>query len=317
MVDEWLGYTPSGEGEHDFLCVRKRGRNTHEVARLLARHAGVSQVAIGYAGLKDRNALTTQYFTVQLPGRASPDWGAMEEEGVEVVEVARHHRKIRRGSLRGNRFSIRVRDVTGDRDAAEWFLDRLSETGVPNYFGSQRFGNDGRNLAQVDALFAGTGRRPRRELRGLLLSAARAHLFNLVLGARVTADNWRVALPGEILMLAGAQRQFRNDPADATIGSRLATGDIHPTGPLVGRQGHALQPDMDALMLERQVLAPWVDWCTGLERFGLDVDRRALRLMPQELHWCWDGDDLVIGFTLPAGTYATTVLREVVAQSAD
>ena len=142
VVEEELGYQASGEGEHVFLKVRKRGRNTQEVARAIAKLAGVSQLAVGYAGLKDRHALTTQHFSVQLPGREAPDWAALEDDSLQVLSAERHHRKIRRGSLQGNRFAIRVDRVQGDRDRAEQSLQRIAAAGVPNYFGAQRFGRE-------------------------------------------------------------------------------------------------------------------------------------------------------------------------------
>jgi tRNA pseudouridine13 synthase len=313
VVEELLGYTASGDGEHDLLTIRKRDRNTHEVARALAKLAGVPQVAVGYAGLKDRRAVTTQHFSVQLPGRASPDWFELEDESLAVLAVQRHHRKIRRGGLRGNRFSITVTDALGDHDLVGLRLQQILDRGVPNYFGSQRFGRGGRNLQQVDALFAGRGRRPKRELRGLLLSAARAQLFNQVLAARVAAANWDRALAGEVLSLAGSQRQFLHDPGDASIDERLARLDIHPTGPLCGRASRALQPQAEARGLEDAMLCAWGDWIAGLERFGLDADRRALRLVAEDLAWGWQGDRLTLGFVLPAGGFATAVLRELIA----
>ncbi len=144
VVTEELGYSASGDGEHAFLTLRKRGRNTHELARDIARLAGVAQVAVGYAGLKDRHAVTTQHFSVHLPGRADPDWQRLEDAGVEVLAVARHHRKIRRGSLRGNRFCIRVVSAR-ERDGAavDARLAAIAALGVPNYFGGQRFGRQG------------------------------------------------------------------------------------------------------------------------------------------------------------------------------
>ncbi len=314
IVEEQLGYSASGDGEHDFLTVRKRDRNTHEVARALARLAGVSQVAVGYAGLKDRRAVTTQHFTVQLPGRASPDWSQLSDDSLQFLAVQRHHRKIRRGGLRGNRFTITATDVSGDRDAAETRLLQIRERGVPNYFGSQRFGHEGRNLQQVDALFAGRGRRPKRELRGMLLSAARAQLFNQLLAVRVSSGSWERALPGDVLSLAGSQRQFPHDPHDASIDERLACLDIHPTGPLCGRPSRALEPRDKALEVESGVLQGWSDWVEGLQRFGLDADRRALRLVVEGLSWEWHDDRLQLDFVLPAGAFATVLLRELIGE---
>ena len=292
VVEEDLGYQASGEGEHAFLTIRKRGRNTHEVARALAKLAGVAQVAVGYAGLKDRKAVTTQHFTVQLPGRAAPDWSQLQDDSLQILHSERHHRKIRRGGLRGNAFVIRVVQVRGDRRRAEQRLRRIATAGVPNYFGSQRFGREGSNLPRVADLFAGHGRRPGREQRGLLLSAARAQLFNLV--------------------LAGSQRQFMFDAADPTIVDRLRELDVHPTGPMCGRPSRSLQTAGEAQAVERRVLSDWPEWVAGLARFGLDADRRALRLAVSGLRWQWIEDSLQLAFGLAAGAYATSVLREVV-----
>lgn len=311
-VDEELGYAASGEGEHAFLTVRKRERNTADVARILARLAGVGQVAVGYAGLKDRNAVTTQYFTVQLPGRESPDWSQIDDEGIQVLAAARHNRKIRRGSLRGNRFEIRVSQVSGDRDRAEQLLQRIAVAGVPNYFGSQRFGHEGQNLVRVDDLFGGRGRRVKREQRSILLSAARSQLFNAVLAARVAAGNWDQAVDGDVMLLSGSQRQFMHDPDDPSIAERLHSLDLHPSGPLCGRRSRALQVEQAAAVVEEQALQPWLAWIDGLGRCGVDADRRALRLAVADLAWHWADDDLVLTFALPAGCYATAVLRELV-----
>lgn len=312
QVDEWLGYDPSGDGEHHFLVIRKRLQNTHDVARRLARHAGVRQLAVGYAGLKDRNAVTTQAFTVHLPGIAEMDWNGVVGDGVELVASARHHRKIRRGGLRGNRFVVRVRGVEGERERAEECLVRIRRCGAPNYFGSQRFGRDGANLQRFTRLLTGIGRPPGREQRGLLLSAARALLFNRVVAERVRRGAWDRALDGDVYCLAGSQRQFMDDGTDPTLGERLAQLDIHPTAPLCGRPSRALEPVAAAAALEREALNDHRDWMDGLARLGLDADRRPTRVGVSDLEWTWDKDELRLTFELPAGAYATSVLRELV-----
>jgi tRNA pseudouridine13 synthase len=314
-VEEQLGFHPSGEGEHAWLKVRKTGRNTHDVARLLARHAGVAQVAVGYAGLKDRHAVTTQHFTVHLPGKTGPDWSALNGAGLQILETDRHDRKIRRGALRGNAFTIRIRDVGGDRASAEATVGVIGSLGVPNYFGPQRFGRDGANLQRVARLFAGEGRRPGREQRGLLLSSARAQLFNTVLAERVVRRDWNRAVAGDVFLLTGSRRQFRFDPEDESIPGRTAALRIHPSGPLPGRPCRSLEPEDEVGMLEAATLAPWGPWIEGLQRFGLDADRRALRLVIEDLTCEWRGDHLTIRFTLPSGAYATTVLRELLVES--
>ena len=312
VVEEELGYQASGEGEHVFLTVRKRGRNTQEVARAIAKLSGVPQMAVGYAGLKDRHAVTTQYFTVQLPGREAPEWALLEDDSLQILSVQRHHRKIRRGGLRGNRFVIRVDAARGDRQLVDQRLRQIARAGVPNYFGSQRFGRNGQNLVRVAELFAGRGRRPGRDQRGLLLSAARALLFNRVLQARVEDGSWDRAVDGDVMALSGSKRQFMYETEDATIASRLAELDIHPTGPLCGRRSRALETVSTAKSIEEKALSDWVDWISGLQRFGLDADRRALRLAVPDMHWHWIDEVFEIGFRLVAGAYATAVLREIV-----
>jgi tRNA pseudouridine13 synthase len=315
QVDEILGFGAAGAGEHAWLRVRKTGRNTHDVARLLARHAGVAQMAVGYAGLKDRRAVTTQHFTVHLPGRTGPEWSSLNDDGLEFLDVQRHDRKIRRGALRGNAFTLRIRDVEGDRSEAESVLRCIDSLGVPNYFGPQRFGHDGANLRRVARLFADEGRRPGREQRGLLLSSARAQLFNTVLAERVIRRDWNRAVAGDVFLLAGSQRQFHFDPEDESIPERTAALRIHPSGPLPGRPCRSLEPEDEVGMLEAATLAPWGSWVEGLQRFGLDADRRALRLAVEDLECEWRGDQLTIRFTLPSGAYATTVLRELLVES--
>jgi tRNA pseudouridine13 synthase len=317
VVDELLGYGPSGAGEHLFLTVRKRERNTHEVARAIARLAGIAQVDVGYAGLKDRNALTTQSFTVRLAGRPSPDWSMLEDNSLRILSIDRHARKIRRGSLRGNRFRIHVGEVRGQRELAEARLAAIARYGAPNYFGSQRFGRRGQNLVRVQQLFSGQGPRPGREQRGLLLSAARAHLFNLVAAARVADGSWARALPGDVLAPKGSRRLFPDDPSDATIASRVQCGELHATGPLCGTDSRAPRPAAAAAEIEDSVLAPWGPWCDGLRRYGLEADRRPLRLAVEGLSWEWRDAGLTLAFTLPAGAYATALLRELVVEPAD
>ena len=214
-VDELDAFAPSGQGEHLLLTIEKRGMNTQFVARLLAQWADVDERAIGYAGLKDRHALTTQRFSVQLPGRADPESAALEAmaagagQGLRVLAAARHSRKLPRGALAGNAFVLVLRDVQGDRDAAQARLAAIAARGVPNYFGEQRFGRGGSNVAQALAMFAAagarSGRRMRREERSMLLSAARSELFNRVLARRVEQDCWDAALDGEVWMLDGSR----------------------------------------------------------------------------------------------------------------
>lgn len=307
LVEEDLGFTPSGAGEHALLVVEKRGANTDWVARQLAAFAGVAPFAVSFAGLKDRHALTRQTFSLHLPGKADPDWAQLQNAEFCILDAQRHNRKLKRGALKGNRFRIVLREVSGDRAATEQRLIVIGAHGVPNYFGEQRFGRDGGNVAQARAMFA--GRRVQRSMRGLLLSAARSQLFNNVLAERVAAGNWSQALPGDVWMLHGSHAIFGPEPTSAEILRRLHEGDIHPTAPLWGRG--VLRSTEDVAALERAVIERNPDLANGLEAAGLEQERRALRLRPGDLGFEWLPENvLAVNFWLPAGAYATTLLRE-------
>ena len=308
-VDELAGFEPSGSGEHALLWVEKRGANTEFVARALARFAGVPDVAIGYAGMKDRHAVTTQRYTVHLPGKVDPDWSALADPEFRVLSATRHARKLPRGALEGNRFRIAVRDVAGAGTDAEALLARIAARGVPNYFGEQRFGRDGANLERALAMFRGA--RVKRHERGLLLSAARSALFNGVLAARVQQGIWDAPLEGDVYQLDGRGSIFGPEALTGELARRIAHGEIHPTGPLWGRgtlrtEGPTRALELDALESRAEVRA-------GLESAGLSQERRALRLPARGLAWSWPSDNcLQLDFSLATGAYATAVLRELV-----
>lgn len=309
-VDELRDGEPDGEGEHLLLHIRKRNRNTDEVARALARCAGVRAHDVSYCGLKDRVAVTTQWFSVWLPGQPDPDWSPILDESLALLGQARTRRKLQRGGLRGNRFTLLLREVQGDREALEKRLTAVAEHGVPNYFGEQRFGREGSNLAAAEAMFG--GRRVKdRHRRGLYLSAARSLLFNEVLAVRVGDASWDRALPGEALQLAGSRSFFVEKNIDDALAARLARGDVLPSGPLWGRG--ELPSAAAARALEEAVLATYSDFREGLEKAGLKQERRALRLPVADLQWQWrdDGRNLQLRFSLPSGSYATAVLREL------
>ena len=301
---------PDGEGEHAWLWVRKRGQNTDWVAGRLARLAGVKPREVSYAGLKDRHAVTEQWFSVQLPGRADPDWSALEVEGVTVLAAQRHSRKLRRGALRGNRFRLRLREFSGDSDALAARAAEIAASGLPNYFGAQRFGRDGGNLDAARRMFADPRRRLPRPKRSLYLSAARSHLFNRVLAERVRRGDWGDCLPGDVMQLDGRSALFAVPDCDAEIRTRLAALEIHPTGPLWG-QGASMCSD-DCARLEAACLEAETELRDGLERAGLEPDRRALRVRAEGLRVTPEAGDLWLEFGLPAGSYATVLLDQLV-----
>jgi tRNA pseudouridine13 synthase len=308
FVDEILGFDAGGEGEHFFVHVEKRGENTEWVARELAKFTGTNPMNIGYAGMKDRHALTRQTFSVQLPGKIDPDWTTFASQSIRILSAVRHNKKIKRGGLRGNRFVIVLRDVEGSREAAEARLASVQARGVPNYFGEQRFGREGSNVPQALAMFG--GRRVDRNKRSMLLSAARSHLFNAVLAARAEAGQWDTAMDGELFSLAGSRSWFGPEPLTDELSARLAAHDIHPSGPLWGRGD---SPAAGAAgELEQRVAAGHPELAAGVADAGMDQERRALRLIPGNFTWQWlDDTSLQLSFDLPAGAYATTVIREV------
>lgn len=310
QVDEISRFEPDGEGEHALLRVRKTGVNTEWVARRLAAHAGLPVSGVGYAGLKDRHAVTSQWFSLHLGPRAQPDWGALDVEGVELLEVHRHRRKLRRGALCGNRFLIRVRNLAAVGDLLEQRIVRVRELGVPNYFGPQRFGNGDGNLTAADALFAGRAKRVGRHLRGLWISAARSQLFNELLALRVERGDWDRALDGDCMQLDGSRSYFRAETVDDGLLERLRTFDIHPSGPLWG-EGDTLAEGQSA-ELERSVVQRFSSWADGLGAVGLHQERRALRLQVSDLTFNRGPETVELAFVLPAGAYATAVLREIV-----
>ena len=309
-VRELLGFEAAGQGPHALLHVRKRGANTEWVARELARHAGCRPFDVGFAGLKDRNAVTTQFFTVPRGKRAAAEFTGVAGDGDEVLSAAEHHRKLPRGALAGNRFTITVRDFHGDPAtlAARW--QALSAGGVPNYFGVQRFGRDAGNLAAVwrAAQSGGAARGPDR---GFMLSAARSLVFNAVLAERVGDGTWNALLPGDVANLDGRGSVFAVSAVDETLAARCAALEIHPTAPLPGAD--ELLSTGEARAFEEAVVARFPEALAVIRAARMAGERRATRLRVREAGYDYDGATLRLEFALDAGSFATTVLREIVA----
>ncbi len=306
-VEELLGFEPDGAGEHLWLQVEKTGLNTIDVARTLARLTGVKERDIGYAGLKDRQAVATQWFSVAGAGPIIADPGT----GIRFLQQVRNSRKLRRGIHRGNRFAITLRELQpGEPDLAHW-MAQVSKAGVPNYFGPQRFGFDGGNIDKAGRYFAGELQRVPRHQRSLYLSAARSFLFNHVLAERVRQGTWNRDLPGEVMALEGSNSVFRAEADDAGLPGRLAEGDIHPTGPMWGKGDLATGDEVREL--EEMVVNQHAAFTEGLARESLGQERRALRVIPRRLAVSPAGRDAVmVEFSLPRGAFATSVLREMV-----
>jgi tRNA pseudouridine13 synthase len=308
IVEEMLSFTPEGSGEHAFLYIEKCGENTEYIARLLARHAGVRQRDVSFAGLKDRHGRTRQWFSVWLPGKQDPDWQVLHSENLQFLKIVRHARKLKRGVLAGNQFRLIIRDWQSDNTRCTEQLQTIKQHGFPNYFAEQRFGHHGQNLTKALAMFQGAS--VKREQRSLYLSAARSFLFNLILAERVTAQTWRQAIAGDVFKLNKTNSLFRTDSTDMGLAARLTSGDIHPTGVLWGKGDSGVTSV--CLALEEPIIAAYPLLTEGLLKAGLEIDRRALRVIPENLAWEFHDNSLHLEFHLPAGSYATALLREIV-----
>jgi tRNA pseudouridine13 synthase len=310
QVDEQLGFAPAGAGPHALLRVRKRLANTEWVAREIARAARVRPFDVGYAGLKDRRAVTTQWFTVPLGKATADSWLGAQGEGWQVIEAHAHGRKLPRGALAGNRFTLRLRQFEGDRDRCLELLQRVGEAGTPNGFGPQRFGRELGNLQVAWAATQHAAGRDGEPLRGMVLSAARSLMFNAVLAQRIAQGSWNTLVAGDLANLDGRNSVFAVDQPDATLAARVAALDLHPTGPLQGEGGP--QPAGDVAALEQQVLAQYGELGAVVLRSRVEAARRPLRVALRHLEAGFDGDTLQLGFELRGGSFATAVLREIV-----
>ena len=295
-VSEELGFEFSADGEHDYLYLEKTGANTEWVSRQLARHAGVPVRDVGYSGLKDRHAVTRQWFSV--PCWSAPDWNQLEVDGIRVLDQQRHNRKLRRGAHRANRFRIVLRGVLPEASALDERLEVIGALGVPNYFGEQRFGRGGSNIALAGAW--SQGKRLPRHKRSIAISTARSYLFNQVLDARVGDQTWNRLAAGDVANLDGSGSVFSVDQLDDDLTQRCNAMDIHPTGPMYGE---GTSPSV--------VPAGHESWLKALTNARVKPAHRSLRLRVVDLEWSTGADSLVLCFALGRGAFATSVLREI------
>lgn len=309
IVHEILPFEPDGSGEHVFLHLEKIAENTEYIARLLARYAGVRQQDVSFAGMKDRHGRTRQWFSIWLPGKLDPDWTALENSNITILQSIRHTRKLKRGVLAGNEFEILIRQYAADPTITQQQLTTIQSNGFPNYYGEQRFGLKGQNLKMAERMFS--GEKTKREQRSIYLSAVRSYLFNLILSERVRTKTWNCLLSGEICKLQGSNSHFLIETIDDVLLERLKDGDIHPTGVLYGKGDSGVK--LAVLELESQILNSYTHLTEGLLKAGLESDRRALRVIPENFSWEFRSDDILsLKFRLPAGSYATVLLRELI-----
>ncbi|AOY44801.1 MULTISPECIES: tRNA pseudouridine(13) synthase TruD [Psychrobacter] len=352
VVNEILPLELTGDGEHLWLHIKKLGMNTAYLAKLLSEWADIPLRDVGYSGLKDRHAVTTQWFSLRIPKKQLPptefapiDIG--EHESVVILAQHWHNKKLNRGTHRANQFIITLRDIkfTNDdentesteqslstqqtaKQRVEEHLARIDETGVPNYFGPQRFGRQGNNVREALALFARPAREPKpqpkkskrkrapREQNTMELSAARSLIFNEILAARVRNGSWDAGLAGEVFNLDGSGSIFTSEEIDDTLRARMSSGDIHPTAVLWGTGNDKVSGSAAALENEVVQHSPLLmQLATGLEQRDIKAQRRPLRLPIEQLSWEWrDEQILVLSFTLTTGSFATSVLASLVQQ---
>ncbi|MGR5287297.1 tRNA pseudouridine(13) synthase TruD [Vibrio maritimus] len=287
IVNEVLGFEFAGEGEHLMLRIRKNGENTSFVANELAKVCGVKSKDIGWAGLKDRHAVTEQWLSVHLPKKNVPDFSAFlaQYPSIEIVATDWHNKKLRPGDLAGNEFAIRLTEVSG-AEALKARVALVCDSGVPNYFGQQRFGHDGNNVSEAKRWGRDNVRTRNQNKRSLYLSAARSWIFNHIVSERLQQDCFNTELAGDILDETGM------------ITAALA-GD------------NALPTTDEAEKLEQSILDQEPDLMALIRGNRMRHDRRAIVLKPDSLNAQWDEDSVTLSFFLDSGSFATSILREL------
>ena len=307
VVKEQLGYNMSSDGEFVAVKVRKTDCNTLFVGEQLAKFAGISARNMSYAGLKDRKAVTEQWFSLQMPGQPTPDFSQFSLEGVEILDVTRHQRKIRIGSLQGNHFEILLRNVE-ETDELKVRLDFLAKNGFPNYFTEQRFGRDGNNLTQALRWANGEIKVKDRNKRSFYLSAARSEIFNLIVSKRMELNLAQQILVGDVLQLNGSHSWFVVDESEdlAQLQQRLAQQDVLLTAPLIGEE------EKSAVDFENEIFAQHQALFALMCQERMKAARRPILMQPQQFQWQFEPNGLRLQFALPAGSYATALIRELV-----
>jgi tRNA pseudouridine13 synthase len=311
QVQEVLSFEPDGKGDHLFLYVEKSGLTTQDVQEQLMQYFNLPAKDVSFSGMKDKQALTQQWFSVKQESRDVPETRELNSKQLTIQRAIRNKRKLKRGSHRCNQFSIRLRDLSAKPDGLIERINRIGREGVPNYFGEQRFGKNQDNVTKAKQLFDGTLKFKGRYQRGIYISAARAYLFNKVLSRRVEDGTWNTYMSGDLMSLDGTSSSFKPESWDQVLAGRLDKKDIHPSGPMWG-SGKLLSEDLCAA-LEMDVVNNEEALKSGLEQIVLDQERRALRSMPRDLNYSIENDStILIQFTLAKGAYATALLRELV-----
>jgi tRNA pseudouridine13 synthase len=316
LVVEDLGFEPDGEGEHILVRILKNGCNTRFVADALAKFLKIHAREVSFAGQKDKHAVTEQWLCARVPGKEMPDLSTFELEGCKVLEYARHKRKLRPGALKGNHFTLILREVS-HRDDVEARLQAIVARGVPNYFGAQRFGIGGSNLHGALRWAENGGPVRDRNKRSFWLSAARSALFNQIVSDKLKKPDFNQVVDGDALQLAGRGSWFvaTEDERDE-LQARVDNRELMITAALPGSGDWGTQ--RAALAFEENTLAQETLLQSLLVRENVEAARRAVLLYPQQLNWnWWDEVTVELRFWLPAGSFATSVVRELIKTTGD
>ena len=273
---------------------------------------------MNFGGLKDRYAVTRQWFSIYLPGKADPDLEKFKIEGCEILKTTRHNKALKHSALRGNLFTIKVSNLAlnnkplqeSDLNNIVKRIELIKTNGLPNYFGEQRFGIDGGNLDVATRLFEGKSDDDQLSQR-MAVSAARSHMFNLVLQQRIQNQTWNQYSPGDVCMLNGSKSFFVPNATDLVdVPSRMQCFDIHPTGLMFGKGDlHVTEKvgELEQGIIEQESL-----FAKGLMGRNLPMERRALRVKLHDFTYQVTPESIHLSFMLPAGSYATSVVREII-----
>lgn len=310
QVQEVPAYLPGGSGDFLYLHIEKTGHTTAHVVRELCAQLGVRDRDVGVAGLKDRHAVTTQWLS--LPGKVEPRLGEFSLPGVRILDTSRHSNKLGLGHLHGNRFVVRVRGAPGTAEQAGETLAALAEHGVPNYFGPQRFGLGGLNAEEGLRVLRGESELRDPRVRRFLTSSVQSAVFNALVSLRLERGAFDRLLNGDMAKKHDTGGVFLVEDAQVET-PRAQRGEVSATGTLFGRKVRPLTADAGVLEAE------------ALSLFGLTPqvfasrkgDRRLIRVFPAGTEVRPEDDGYVLAFTLPKGSFATSVLREVMKTEVD
>ncbi|MGL6314764.1 tRNA pseudouridine(13) synthase TruD [Vibrio sp. WXL103] len=311
VVVEDLGFEFTGDGEHLMVRIQKTGENTAFVANELAKACGVASKAVSWAGLKDRHAVTEQWLSVHLPGKHTPDFSAFlaQYPSIKILATARHNKKLRPGDLVGNHFELRLTEVT-ELEEVLTRLERVKQFGVPNYFGAQRFGREGNNLNEARRWGRENVRTRNQNKRSLYLSAARSWIFNRVVSARIEQELFDQVIEGDIV----TTEQGVSAPATfeqlGELNQALKAGELLVTALMAG--DNQLPTQAQALALEQPVVDDEQDLMALIRGNRMRQERRSIALKPKDLAWKVESDNITLSFSLEAGAFATSIVRELV-----